>query len=263
MQRVAVVTGASSGIGAATARLLAARGWRCILVARREDRLRALAAELDGEVEVCDLADRDAIDAVAARIVGRHPAVHLLVNNAGIPARGTIVDVPPELIERVLAVNTLAGIRLTRALLPALRVAAGESSASVVNVASVAGTIAFAQSGAYAASKHAQIAFSRTLYAALRPEGIRVHTIVPGFVETEGFPQRALADHRVLRRFVARPERIARAIVRCVESGRAELVVPWFPYRLAGLVQSLTPALAARLARRTLGRADAQRAGRP
>ena len=85
-KRIAVVTGASAGIGEAIARRLAERGWWCVLVARREDRLRTLADEIGGEVELCDVADREAVDALAGRILARHPAVHLLVNNAGIPA---------------------------------------------------------------------------------------------------------------------------------------------------------------------------------
>ena len=87
MQRIAVVTGASSGIGEATARLLATGGWHCILVARREDRLRALAEETGGEAEPCDIGDRAAVEALAARILERHPSIHALVNNAGMPAR--------------------------------------------------------------------------------------------------------------------------------------------------------------------------------
>lgn len=226
-----------------------------MLVARREDRLRSLADEIGGDVEPCDLADPESAAAAAARIGERHERVHLLVNNAGIPARGTIVEVEPELVERVLEVNLLSGVRLTRALLPSLRAARGHGGAHVANVASVAGTMAFAQAGAYAASKHAQVAFSRTLRASLRPTGIHVHTILPGFVETEGFPQEALLATPVLRRLVVRPERIARAIVRAVETGRAEIVVPWFPYRLVGPLQAAAPALAARLARRTVGTA--------
>ena len=185
--------------------------------------------------------------------------MHLLVNNAGIPARGTIVDTEPELIERVLGVNALSGIRLTRALLPPLRAARAHGGAHVVNVASVAGTMAFAQAGAYAASKHAQVAASRAMCASLRPEGIHVHTILPGFVETEGFPQAALLANRLLRLIVVQPERVARVIVGAVESGRAEVVVPWFPYRIAGPLQAIAPALAAALARRTVGTADRRR----
>ena len=135
MARVAVVTGASSGIGEATARLLAGAGWRCVLVARREERLLALADEIGGEVELCDVADRDAVDAMAARILERHPAVNLLVNNAGMPARGTFLAVDPDLVRRVVEVNYLGGVWCTRALLPGLRWAASAGGqAHVVNL---------------------------------------------------------------------------------------------------------------------------------
>ena len=95
-RRIAVITGASSGIGQETARLLARQGWDCVLVARREDELRGLASELGGrnEVEICDVADRAAVAAATARILERHPAVDLLVNSAGILVRGSFVDAP-------------------------------------------------------------------------------------------------------------------------------------------------------------------------
>ena len=118
-RRIAVVTGASSGIGEATARLLAHKGWQCVLVARREDRLRALAEELGAGVELCDVADRDAVEAMAARILERHPAIHLLLNNAGMPARGSYLTVDLDLVRRVIEVNYLGGVWCTRALLPA------------------------------------------------------------------------------------------------------------------------------------------------
>ncbi len=85
--RVAVITGGSSGIGAELARQLSGRGWRCVLVARGEERLRAVADELGAEAEVCDVGDRSAVDALAERVLERHPRIALLVNNAGIPGR--------------------------------------------------------------------------------------------------------------------------------------------------------------------------------
>lgn len=245
-RRIAVVTGASSGIGAATVRLLAEKGWRCIVVARREDRLRTLAEEVDGEVEVCDVADRGAVEAMAARILERHPAVHLLVNNAGMPARGTFLVVDSELIERVVHVNYLGGVWCARALLPGLRWAAASDRAHVVNVVSVAGTTAFAPAGAYAASKHAQLAFSRSLAAALGGTGIAVHAVLPGFVETEGFPQKGVLKSRLMSRFVIQPERVAEAIVRAIEKNKREVTVPWFPYRLVSVLQAIAPGLMAR-----------------
>jgi uncharacterized protein len=244
--RIAVVTGASSGIGEATARLLAKKGWRCVLVARREDRLRALADEIDGEVEVCDVADRVAVEAMASRILERHPAVHLLVNNAGMPARGSFLVVDLELVERVIDVNYLGGVWCTRALLPGLRWAAAGDGAHVVNLVSVAGTTAFVPAGAYAASKHAQLAFSRSLAAALSGSGISVHSVVPGFVETEGFPQKGVLKSRLMARFVIQPPRVAEAVVRSIEKNKREITVPWFPYRPVSVLQALAPGLVAR-----------------
>src|SRR6476469_10605083 len=95
-ERVAVITGGSSGIGAALARDLTGAGWRCVLVARGEERLRELAEEIGAEAEVCDVGDRAAVDALAARVTARHPQVKLLVNNAGIPARADFFTSEPE-----------------------------------------------------------------------------------------------------------------------------------------------------------------------
>ncbi len=157
--RVAVVTGASSGIGAATARLLAANGWRCVLLARTEEPLRVLAEEIGGEAEVCDVSDRAAVDEVAARVRERHPRISLLVNNAGGPARNDFLGGDPERIDQVTRTNYLGSVWCLRAFLPALEAAA---PSHVVNVVSVAGTVSLGSSGPYAASKHAQLAFSRS-----------------------------------------------------------------------------------------------------
>jgi short-subunit dehydrogenase len=245
MQGIAIVTGASSGIGEATARALTAKGWHCVLVARREDRLRALADEIGGEAEVCDVGDRAAVAGLAARVLERHPAVHLLVNNAGMPARGSFLDVDLDLVERVTHVNYLGGVWCARAFMPGLETAARDGTAHIVNLVSVAGTISFAPAGAYAASKHAQLAFSRSLAAALRGSRIQVHSILPGFVETEGFPQKNVLASRLLQAFVIEPDAVARKIVRAVEKSKGETVVPWFPYRLVGVAQAVAPGLVA------------------
>lgn len=246
-----MVTGASSGIGEATARRLARDGWRCVLVARREDRLRAIADEIGAEVETCDVADRSAVEAMAARVLERHPEVHLLVNNAGIPARGSFLTAEPERIEQVVAVNYLGGVWCTRALLPGLEAAvrAGRQ-ADVVNLVSVAGTVAFAPAGPYAAAKHAQLAFARSSGAALRARGIRSHAVLPGFAETEGFPQHDVLRSRMLRRFLVTTDEIAAAIVKSVERNRREITIPWFPYRIVTLLQALAPGLVTTVAGR-------------
>jgi short-subunit dehydrogenase len=243
-----VITGASSGIGEATARELARLGWHCVLLARRAGELERIASEIGGEWEVCDVADRAQVDEVAARVLQRHPVLGLLVNNAGVPARGSFLDVDPELIERATDVNYLGGVWCLRAFAPGLH-----AGAHVVNLVSVAGTVAFAPAGAYAASKHAQLAFSRSVAALLRPRGIQVHTIMPGFVETEGFPQRSKLRSPMMRRYVIEADDVARAIVTAVEKGKAEVTVPWFPYRLASIGQAVVPGLFSRLVTRRAG----------
>jgi uncharacterized protein len=254
--RVAVITGASSGIGEATARELSRRGWRCVLLARRQDLLERIATEIGGEWEVCDVADRAQVDEVARRILERHPAIRLLVNNAGIPARGSFLEIDPERVEQVVDVNYLGGVWCLRAFEPGLRAAATDGRAHVVNLVSVAGTVAFAPAGAYAASKHAQLAFSRSTTALLRGTGIRVHTVLPGFVETEGFPQRTKLRSALLRRFVIEADDVARAVVSAVEKDKGEVTVPWFPYRLVSVAQALFPGLVAGLAARSTAHRD-------
>ena len=172
--------------------------------------------------------------------------MHLLVNNAGMPARGTFLTVDAELIERVIDVNYLGGVWMSRALLPGLRRGGADGRAQIVNLVSIAGTTAFAPAGAYAASKHAQLAFSRSLSAVLGGTGISVHAVLPGFVETEGFPQKGVLKSPLMGRFVIGPERVAEAVVRAVEKGKREITVPWFPYRFVSILQALAPGLVAR-----------------
>jgi uncharacterized protein len=236
-RRVAVVTGASSGIGVEIARLLAARGDLCVLLARRVDRLQEVADELGAEAEPCDVSDRTAVDAVAARVLDRHPKIDLLVNNAGIAGRTRFLDGDPELFERLIRINYLGAVWCLRAFLPGLEAAV---PSDVVNIVSVAGVVAGPPSGPYSASKHAELAFSRTAAAELRSRGIRVHTVKPGFAETEGFPQSWLGPRA--QRLVIGPEDVAAHVLRSLEDGRGESTVPWF-YGPVGALQDLMPNL--------------------
>jgi short-subunit dehydrogenase len=245
--RVAVVTGASSGIGAALARALAARDWHLVLLARREERLRVLAEETGGEYEVCDVGRREDIDRVAAVVTERHPELHLLVNNAGIPGRRGFTEIDLDRLEEVLRVNYLGAVWCLRAFLPALE-AAGRSD--VVNIVSVAGAVAVGPSGPYSASKHAELAFSRATSAELGKRGIHVHTVNPGFVETEGFPQATALRSAVLRRLVVEPEHVAEHVVKVLERDKRETFVPAW-YRVAAVAQAVAPGLVARLASRS------------
>jgi NAD(P)-dependent dehydrogenase (short-subunit alcohol dehydrogenase family) len=246
VQPVAVVTGASSGIGEAIARGLARAGTRCVLVARREELLRSLSDELGAEYETCDVADRNAVERVATTILGRHPQINVLVNNAGVPARASFLDGD---VETALRTNYLGSVWCLRAFLPGLEAAA---PSDVVNIVSIAGAVALPQSGPYAASKAAQLAFSRATAAQLAATGIRVHTVKPGFVETPGFPQAWLP--RPLRRLAVGPERVADHVLAALESGRGrETTVPRF-YAPAAIVQAVAPNLLARALVSTRGR---------
>jgi hypothetical protein len=171
--------------------------------------------------------------------------VSLLVNNAGVPGRGGFLRLTPERIEEVTRTNYLGGVWCLRAFLPALEAAA---PSDVANVVSVAGMVTAGSSGPYTASKHAQLAFSRSLSSELRPRGIRVHTILPGFVETEGFPQRERFGRRA-GALVVEPELVAERLLDAVEQDRREVFVPRW-YRIAPLAQALVPGIVARVAAR-------------
>lgn len=214
-----------------------------MLLARREDRLRALAEELDAEYEVCDVGRRDDVERVAASVLARHPQIHLLVNNAGIPGRAGFISIDLERLEELLRVNYLGSVWSLRAFLPGLE-AAGRSD--VVNVVSVAGTVAFPPSGPYSASKHAQLAFSRATAAELRARRIHVHTVNPGLVETEGFPQASALRSALVRRLVVDPEHVAQHVLKVIKRDKRETFVPRW-YRVGAVAQALAPGLVARL----------------
>jgi hypothetical protein len=189
------------------------------------------------EHEECDVADREAVNAVAQRVLERHPSIDLLVNNAGLGARGQFLDADPDRIEQVIRVNYLGAVWVTLAFLPGL-----DRGAHVANVVSVAGTVAV---GPYSASKHAQLAFSRSLGPELAPRGVHVHTINPGYVETPGFPQRTRFP-KAFHRLIATPDLVAARLLDAVDNDKREIFVPRW-YRPAAWVQALAPGLVARV----------------
>jgi short-subunit dehydrogenase len=214
-----------------------------VLLARGSDRLETVAEELGAEWEQCDVSDRSEVDAVARRIGERYPAVRLLVNNAGIPGRGTFLELDAERIEAVVRTNYLGSVWCTRAFLPLLE---AETPADVVNIVSVAGLVAHGASGPYAASKHAQLAFSRGIAPELARRRIRMHAVCPGPVETPGFPQQRLRNGRFAGRLVLRPDEVADAVMDALARNRREVLVPRY-LRLAASAQALFPATLSRL----------------
>jgi NADP-dependent 3-hydroxy acid dehydrogenase YdfG len=178
---VAVVTGASSGIGAATVRRLVADGFEVVAAARRADRLKDLAAETGCRPQPLDVTDPAAVDSFAAEL----PACRVLVNNAG-GAFGAapIADADDADWQRMYDVNVLGTLRMTRALLPKL-LASGDGV--VVNLTSTAAFTAYEGGAGYVAAKHAQRALSDTLRLELCGQPVRVTQVAPGMVKTEEF----------------------------------------------------------------------------
>jgi NADP-dependent 3-hydroxy acid dehydrogenase YdfG len=181
-RRTAVVTGARSGIGAATARALAHEGYAVWCAARRRDRIEALADEIGGTAVTCDVTSPESVAGLAAAVGG---SLNVLVNNAG-GALGLepVAEADPEQWRRMYDVNVLGLLHVTQALLPALR-AGGDGL--IVNVGSTAGRIAYEGGAGYTAAKHGTQVVTETLRLELVGEPIRITEIAPGMVRTEGF----------------------------------------------------------------------------
>jgi len=182
MRRTAVVTGASSGIGAATARALAQDGFAVFCAARRSDRVEELAREIDGTAVTCDVTSAESVAGLAEAVGG---SLHVLVNNAG-GAFGfePVEQADPDDWRRMYDVNVLGLLRVTQALLPALR-ASGDGV--IVNVGSTAGRIAYEGGAGYTAAKHGTQVVTETLRLELVGEPIRISEIAPGMVRTDEF----------------------------------------------------------------------------
>ncbi len=181
--QLALVTGASSGIGRETAIKLAEKGFKVIAAARRMDRLQELAQNYEGIVPMqVDLSDAADTERFCAEIAGLNEPVSILVNNAGYSVRGSVEDVPLEAARRVFEVNLFSLIQITQACLPGMR---KMRSGTIINLSSIAGKFTFPLGGIYAATKYAVEAVTDALRLELGPMGIRVIAIRPGIVGTE------------------------------------------------------------------------------
>ncbi len=240
----ALVTGASSGIGEAIARRLAAEGSALVVVARDRARLDALAAELAGtdrtEVEVlaADLSDPAALAEVAARVASDDHPVDLLVNNAGFGTYGPFIELDADEEDREVGVNCQALLRLCHAAAPAM-VARGRGA--ILNVSSMAARAAAPRNSTYAATKAFVSHLSDGLHEELRGTGVTVTVVEPGFTRTE-FQQRAgLREGAGMPGFVWQPaDAVAASALEGARRGRA-LVVPGNHNRVAAGAAALVP----------------------
>lgn len=246
--RVAVVTGASSGIGQATARRLAAAGMTVVAVARREERLQALAAAHPGLVpHAADVTDTAAVDELATRVGDELGACHALVNGAGVPGGHFVGRADLDDALHTVDVNLLGTLRCMAAFADLL---AASAPSRVVNVASVAGKVGIGPA-AYAASKFGAVGLSEATALSWARRGVTVCQLNPGFIETEGFPQTQI-KRGPMGRLVGRPDDVAEAIHDALVAGSTERTVPRW-YRAFVVVRHVaTPlytAVASRMAR--------------
>jgi uncharacterized protein len=243
---VALITGAAHGIGKATAERLAREpGCHLVLVDRDETVLRDFAGRLSvpSSYVVADLTGANVPQQIRDHVVVRHGRLHVLVNNAGARWTATFAEGGWKNIRRNMAINFDAAVQLTEALLPILRESA---PSAIVNVSSLGGRVTRKGTGGYAASKAAIAAWTDTLSLEENGSGVHVGVVLPGFVVTEGFPQRELLASRLTRWTVGTPDEVADAIFAVATKHQFERYVPR-GYALAAATKVLFPGLIRRL----------------
>ncbi len=236
-----LVTGATGGLGHAIARAFGARGATLTLTGRRMDALESLAAELGARAVACDLSDRDDV----ARLATEAGEVDVLVANAGVPATGLLWDLTLEQIDRMLDVNLRAPIALAQALTPGM---VNRRRGHLVFISSTAGKAATPFMPMYSGTKFGLRGFALGLRQDLRPHGVGVSTILPGFIRDAGM----YADVGVKLPFgvgTRTPEDVAAAVFRAIERNRAEIDVAPAPLRLGAAFAGLAPQIAAAASR--------------
>src|SRR5947209_2021103 len=243
--RVAIVTGASHGIGHATAKALAARGATVVVAGLDDDALSALAGEIGGSWLGVDVRDPAHADDLVKRALDQHRRVDIVVANAGIGHAGDVAEMTAERICDLVDINVRAPFLLARA---ALAPMLAQRSGALVFISSIAAGVLVPRESVYSATKAAIEAFAEPLREELRDTGVTVSTVAPGVVYTRFFDDRGEPYERRFPRPIG-PEVIANAVVRAIEDGRRHTVVPrWLG--IAPRVRAIAPRVYRTLARR-------------
>jgi uncharacterized protein len=230
-----LLTGANGGIGQAIARAVTATGAKLILSARRGEAVRAIADELGARVVLADLADRAAVDRLAAEV----GPVDVLVANAALPAAGSVLDFAGDELDAALDVNLRAPLQLTRLLTPGM---IERKRGALVFISSIAGKLSTASTAVYSATKFGLRGFALGVRQDLAPRHVGVTVIYPGFIRDAGM----FADTGVdLPRGMGtrRPEDVASAVIDAIQENPPEIVVAAVEQRLGAFVASLAPSL--------------------
>ena len=250
--KVALVTGASSGIGAATARALARDGYRVALLARRRDRLEALAEEIGGRAALscpADVTEPDAVRAAVARTLETWGAIDVLVNNAGRGMAATLETTTEGDLRALLDLNLVSVLTMTRAVLPGML---ARGSGHIVNVGSIAGRRGMPLRSAYAATKFALTGLTESLRQEVRSQGVHVSLVLPIYTATE-FEAVEIRRAEPLRTGpVQSAETVARAILRCLRRPRPE-VYPFAPAKVVAVLSVVAPGVVDWIIRRRFG----------
>jgi len=236
---LALVTGASSGIGAAFARELDSRGYRLALLARRADRLQAISAELSAPATLLpfDLSRRETIAAVVERLAEQRLCVDLLVNNAGLGDTGPFAAADPQRVADQIDVNVRSATLLARALLPGML---ERGRGAIINVVSMSAFQPVPYLAVYGASKAFMLSFTEALAVEVQGSGVRVQAVCPGLVQTE-FQEGAGTDKVMFNKMpVTTPESVARASLDAL-SRRTVRVFPALADRVTVALQRLAP----------------------
>lgn len=231
------MTGATGGIGQAIARAVAARGAEVIVSGRRVEMLEELGRELRATVLACDLADRVAV----GQLVDQAGEVDVLVANAALPGTGLLADFDQDDIDRTLEVNLRAPIALAKAVVPAMR---ARGRGHLVFISSLNGRVATPATSIYAATKFGLRGFAHGLRQDLRPHGIGVSVVLPGFVREAGMFAEVNPRLPPGVRTVS-PSEVAAGVIRAIERDRAEIAVAPLGLRAGSAVGSVAPELAA------------------
>ncbi|CAH1059124.1 SDR family NAD(P)-dependent oxidoreductase [Paenibacillus pseudetheri] len=252
--KVVVITGASSGIGALTAQMVSKQGAIPILVARSEAKLKETAAGIPGVfgLYTCDVTDADGVQETFAQILATYGRIDILLNNAGYGKFAAFTEMEPHEFDDMMDVNYMGIVRCTKAVVPHML---ERGSGQIINVASMAGKIGTAKSVAYTATKHAVLGFTNALRQELRKSGIIVSAVNPGPIATDFFKTADPSGNyeKSVARMMMTPEHVSSKIVKVMETGKEEIDLPG----LAGLgirLYGLFPRLADKLTYNAMNR---------